>query len=340
MLRLAASQRLAVDRQPPQRDAGRGIDRVAQRWRTGSRAGLADPAGILAALDDVNVDLGDFVDAQHAIIVEVRLPHAAALDGDFAPQRRRQAEDQATLQLRGDSVGINGNARINCGRHPAQMHFAAFVNLGFHDGGDEAAERRLRADAATGPRRQRLTPAGFLRNQSERGLEPRGLIEHADAERDRIDAGFARQFVHEAFGCKDIVVRPDAAPEAGRHRGRLGTNIFDLEIRNVVGIVYCAIDRINIDTIDEYRWRPARHDRRARYPVFPGGNLAARQGRGNHVAIGRTINIVLDVLFAGPDDFHRPVNLFANADGGRHHVGFEPAAEAAANEVIVRGDLL
>src|SRR6516162_1843607 len=143
------------------------------------------------------------------------------------------------------------------------MHFAVLINLGFNDRRNEAGERRLRADTATGPRWQWLTPAGFLGNELERRLQPRRLVEHANTECDWIDAGLARQLIHEALSGKDIVVWPHTAPKSGRHRRRLGADIFDLEMRNVVGIVDRTIDGIDIDAINKYRRRPARHDRRA-----------------------------------------------------------------------------
>ncbi len=62
--------------------------------------------------------------------------------------------------------------------------------------------------------------------------------------------------------------------------------------------------------------------------------------RRDGVAIGRSIDVVLDVLFAGPDDFHRTVDLFGDAHRGRHHVGFEPAAETAAEQMVVHGHLV
>ena len=49
---------------------------------------------------------------------------------------------------------------------------------------------------------------------------------------------------------------------------------------------------------------------------------------------------MLDVFLAGPDDLDRPVDLFGDANGGDHHVGLEPAAEAAAEQVIVDDDLV
>ena len=88
----------------------------------------------------MHFDLGHFINAQHAIIVEVRLAHPAALDGDFAPQRRGQTKDQATLQLRDDSIGIDRNAGVDRRSYPAQMDLAVLVNLGFDDRSYEAAK--------------------------------------------------------------------------------------------------------------------------------------------------------------------------------------------------------
>ena len=49
------------------------------------------------------------------------------------------------------------------------MHLTLFVDFGFDDGGDEAAERGLDADAAPDARGERLAPTGFFRHQIERG---------------------------------------------------------------------------------------------------------------------------------------------------------------------------
>src|SRR5262249_1011858 len=141
-------------------------------------------------------------------------------------------------------------------------------------------------------------------------------------------------------GRKHVVVWSDAAPEPGRYRWRLRAHVFDLQVRNVIGYVDCAIDRVGVDAALKCRRQPARENRRAGYAVFPGGDFAAQQGRGNDIAINRTINAVLDVLLARPDHFHWPIDVFADTDGSCHHVGFEPAPEAAADEVVVGYDLL
>src|SRR4249919_171740 len=45
----------------------------------------------------------------------------------------------------------------------------------------------------------------------------------------RVLARLARQFVHEAFDGKHVVVGADPAPESGRYRRRLGPHIFDMD---------------------------------------------------------------------------------------------------------------
>jgi len=63
--------------------AGRGVDGVAQGRRSGRDLGLADAAGRLAALDDMDVDLRSLVDPQHPVIVEIGLQHPALVEGDL-----------------------------------------------------------------------------------------------------------------------------------------------------------------------------------------------------------------------------------------------------------------
>ncbi len=173
-------------------------------------------------------------------------------DRDFAIKRGREPEDQTALQLRHDRIGIDRDAGIDGCGDAAQMNFAGIVDVGFNDGGYKAAERWLYAHAASGARRQRGAPIGFLRHQIERRLEPRISAEHAAAEFNRVLAGLVRQFVHEALGGKDVVVRSNAAPETGGHGGRLRAHILHLPVRNIVRHVDGAIDRIDVDAVDEY----------------------------------------------------------------------------------------
>ena len=68
----------------------------------------------------------------------------------------------------------------------------------------------------------------------------------------------ARQFVDETFNGKDIVIRSNAAPEAGDHAWRLGAHILDVFVRDVVGHVDRAIDGVDVDALLESRRQPTR----------------------------------------------------------------------------------
>src|SRR5277367_1038698 len=84
----SSRQHRAVYWQPSESDARGGIDRVSQRRGPGRHSGFADAAWRFTALDHMHIDGGRLIDAQHAIVVEVGLLHAAILDGDLAVQRR------------------------------------------------------------------------------------------------------------------------------------------------------------------------------------------------------------------------------------------------------------
>src|SRR5215471_17930883 len=84
-LRLLHGNGGPVDRQAAQRHPGCRIDRVAQSGRARGSTCLTNAAGMLSALDHVDVDRWDLIDAQHSIVVEIRLLHAAFLDRDLAP---------------------------------------------------------------------------------------------------------------------------------------------------------------------------------------------------------------------------------------------------------------
>src|SRR5215471_20213941 len=86
-LRLLDSNGGAVDRQAAQWHPGCRIDRVAQSGWAGGCASLTNAAGMLGALDHVDVDRRHLINAQHSVVVEIRLPHAAFLERDLAPQR-------------------------------------------------------------------------------------------------------------------------------------------------------------------------------------------------------------------------------------------------------------
>src|SRR5262245_1730591 len=84
-LRLLHGNGGAVDRQAAQWHPGCRIDRVAQSGRARRRTCLTNTAGMLGALDHVDIDRWDLIDTQHSVVVEIRLLHAAFRDRDLAP---------------------------------------------------------------------------------------------------------------------------------------------------------------------------------------------------------------------------------------------------------------
>src|SRR5262249_53514158 len=155
------------------------------------RTGFADAAGRRIALDEVDVDRWDLVDAQHPVVMEVRLLHATFLQRDFPVERRGEPEDMATLQLRDDGVRVHCYPGVDGGRHATQPHLAVLLHLTLHDGGHESAKGGLRADPASAARRQGRAPAGFFSHEIERRLKTRSLIEMSAPKVDRISSSFA-----------------------------------------------------------------------------------------------------------------------------------------------------
>ena len=83
----------------------------------------------------------------------------------------------------------------------------------------------------------------------------------------------------------------------------------------------------------------ARHHRRARHPVLPADDSPALQARPEEVVIGWSVDVVADVLLAGPHHLDRTVDLLGDPRGAVGHVRLEPSAEAAADQMIVHGHL-
>src|SRR6476619_1863751 len=58
------------------------------------------------------------------------------------------------------------------------------------------------------------------------------------------------------------------------------------------------------------------------------------------VVVVGPVDVVLDVLFPAPDDFHRSFDLLGDCHGLSDAVNVEAAAEAAADKMIVHLDLI
>src|SRR5262245_24827054 len=106
-------RRLTGDRQLANPFARRCEDRIGERRHHARGSRLADPAGRLVALHQIDVDLRRLVDAQHSVVAEVGLLDAAVLDGDLAIERGRKAEYDAALHLRANGVWIDLDSTID-----------------------------------------------------------------------------------------------------------------------------------------------------------------------------------------------------------------------------------
>src|SRR6266550_3730324 len=104
----------------PDPPARRRKDGVRHRGHDRRRAGLADAARRLGALDQMNFDRGRLAQAQHPIVVEVVLLDATVLDRDLAPQDARDPEDDAALHLRLHDVRVHDGAAVHDPPHPAR----------------------------------------------------------------------------------------------------------------------------------------------------------------------------------------------------------------------------
>jgi hypothetical protein len=64
-----------------------------------------------------------------------------------------------------------------------------------------------------------------------------------------------RELVDEALDDEDVVARPHAAPEAGRHSAGLRVHVFDMNVRRVVGKIDRPVDGICVYPVLEGRKR-------------------------------------------------------------------------------------
>src|SRR4029079_4013740 len=97
------------------------------------RTGLADAARRFAGLHEMDFDDRRFVDPQHAIVVEIALLDAAALEGNFAPQGCAQAKNNAAFDLRNDRVGIDHLAAIDGADDAPDFDLAFLRHFDFGD---------------------------------------------------------------------------------------------------------------------------------------------------------------------------------------------------------------
>src|SRR6266699_6392220 len=105
--------RQLADRQLPDPLPGQHEQRVAHGGRDRWRARLTDAALRVATRHDVDLHHGHLGQAEHAVVMEVALLHAALVDRDLAPQRGRQAVHDGALHLRFDDVGVHDRPAVH-----------------------------------------------------------------------------------------------------------------------------------------------------------------------------------------------------------------------------------
>ena len=88
--------------------------------------------------------------------------------------------------------------------------------------------------------------------------------------------------------------------------------ILDVHVRKGIDEIDRAFGRVGVETVVEGRRQPSRDDRGAREAMVPGDRhaLLIETGRDPVEPIG-PVHVVLDVFLAGPDDFHRAVDMLA-----------------------------
>src|SRR5215475_7407804 len=86
-------QRGGVDRHLSQSFASSGEDCIGDRRNDGGGPALAHTTRRLRALNDMNLDRGCLIDAQHLVIMEIALLDAAVLQRDLAMKRGRDPKN-------------------------------------------------------------------------------------------------------------------------------------------------------------------------------------------------------------------------------------------------------
>src|SRR5262245_43787482 len=166
-----SAQLVGTNRQPIDALAGRRGDGVDQRTGGERRARFANAARLLRARHDEHVDLWRFVVPHHRVVVEVALRDSAILDGDLAPQCRRQAVDGAAFHLGLDRVWVDDPPTV----HGAPNLVNAYVSVrdgNFRNLTDDAAERLHQRDPSGTALRHGLAPTRLVGDELQHGLVP------------------------------------------------------------------------------------------------------------------------------------------------------------------------
>ncbi len=305
------------------------------------------------------------IDAQHLVIVEVGLHHAAILEADFPREGQAQPLDHRALKLGLDPLGIDHRAAIKRDIDARNADRAFRVDLHLDGDAGIGHEAAMGGDAQPLALRQLAAPADALGGGLDHLAQPGrfigialgvlaidppigkiGGIDHAVlAEQLQqivlvVAPGRGRQFGDEALdgeGMRDVRDRAEPAdPGVG---GGLG--VLDLEIGDIEWIVdrpHAEFDRdLMLGIGHEQRAERGRH--RA---MQPGDRLALGIQTGLDALDRNGVQeAVMQIVLAGEADLDRLAAHFLGEDSRLLDVvrlGF--AAEPAAQQQIVQHNLL
>src|SRR5262245_15993408 len=166
-------QRGGVDRHLPQPFAGSGEDRISDCRNDGGSPALAHTTRRLSALNDMNLDRGRLIDAQHLVVMEIALLDAAILQRDLTMERARDPKNDRALDLRLDGVGIDDGTTIDCADDASDTNRSVLRHFDLGDLRHVGRKDELKGDATADSLREWLSPAGLFRGQREDGFGTR-----------------------------------------------------------------------------------------------------------------------------------------------------------------------
>src|SRR6266700_704005 len=328
------------DRQLSDPLSGQHEQRVAHRRRDRGCARFTDAALRVAARHDVDLHHRHLGQPEHAVVVEVALLHAALVDRDLAPQRRRQAVHDGALHLRLDDVGIHDRPAVHRADDSVHARCSVRPHRDFGHFGHVGLERRVHGAPPGATRRKRRAPTGLARGEVQRTEMPRRLAEQVPAILVRILLGGVGQLVDEAFDHERVVRVVHRAPEADRDAG-VGEHIVDVDVGNRVGHADAPLHRFFVEPVLHGVGKHPGHDGRRHDAVRPGHRLAARvETCLQPVVTGGAVLRVARVVFAGPDHLHGDAGGLGGFECFLNEVELEPPTEAATQIGRVHFDLL
>src|SRR6266496_1133983 len=217
------------ERQPPEPLPRCGENGVGDRRRDRRHGGLADTSGLLGARDDVRFDSRHLVEPQQRVVVKIRLLDASLFEADLSVERRRQAEDDTGLHLRGHAGRIDADPAVH-GADDAVYANPAVLDRHFRHLRHEAAERLVNRDTAEARLREGCSPTAFLGGQVEDAQVPRMVLEQQTPILQRVEPCGTRELVNEALYDEAGMRMADRTPPEDRD-ARLGGMQADPVIR-------------------------------------------------------------------------------------------------------------